>query len=103
VGSAIAIRGHDGPIVSELWLFNRSIAQARGRNGSDHASVLRNSNMNDPAGQIEDSRRFHVIVLHTLGVADAEPIGTFGPGDRQTVDPPTVVPRLAETQPRGRC
>jgi len=64
VGSAIAFAATMEPIVSELWLFNRSIAQAEG-DAMDltHASVLRNSNMTIQAGQIEDSAGSDVIVF----------------------------------------
>ncbi|EMI43584.1 lactate/malate dehydrogenase family protein [Rhodopirellula sp. SWK7] len=64
VGSAIAFAATMEPIVSELWLLNRSIEKAEG-DAMDltHASVLRNSNMTIQAGTVEDSAGSDVIVF----------------------------------------
>lgn len=64
VGSAIAFAATMEPIVSELWLLNRSIEKAEG-DAMDltHASVLRNSNMTIQAGTIEDAAGSDVIIF----------------------------------------
>lgn len=64
VGSAIAFAATMEPIVSELWLLNRSIEKAVG-DAMDltHASALRNSNMTIQAGSIEDAAESDVIIF----------------------------------------